>query len=299
MESIIVITGPTGVGKTSLSISLAKRYDAEIINADSMQVYRHLNIGTAKVKKEEMANIPHHLFDIKDIDEEYTIYHYQRDLRNKMKEISARNKRIIIVGGTPLYLKAGLFDYTLEDTKTKRDLSNYTTLELVAKLKEIDGNLKIDFHNRRRVERAYNFYLDNKKSISTNNKGNNLLYDVIFIGLTTNREELYQRINMRVDDMIREGLFQEVKDLYDKGYRTKPLLNGIGYKEIYKYYDNECSYEEAVEQIKQNSRKYAKRQYTFLKNKFNIKWFTVHYDNFNETIKEVCDYIDNYKVGEK
>ena len=292
MEKIIVITGPTGVGKTKLSIELAKKYNGEIINADSMQVYKELNIGTAKIKDNEKENIPHHLFDIKNVFEEYTIYHYQKDLRNKIEEITNRGKRIIIVGGTALYLKAGLFDYSLEDNTTNRDLSNFSDEELVNKLKKLDKNINIDFNNRRRVERAYNYYLDNHKSITSNNNGNKLLYPTIFIGLTTNRDNLYQIINNRVDQMIDNGLINEVKSLYDKNIRTKPLINGIGYKELYSYFDGNISYEEAIDKIKQNSRKYAKRQYTFFNNKFNIRWFDVNYNNFNETIKEVENYIN-------
>lgn len=292
MQKIIVITGPTGVGKTKLSIELAKKYNGEVINADSMQVYKELNIGTAKITDNEKENIPHHLFDIKNVFEEYTIYHYQKDLRNKIEEITNRGKRIIIVGGTALYLKAGLFDYSLEDNTTNRDLSNFSDEELVNKLKKLDKNINIDFNNRRRVERAYNYYLDNHKSITSNNNGNKLLYPTIFIGLTTNRDNLYQIINNRVDQMIDNGLINEVKSLYDKNIRTKPLINGIGYKELYSYFDGNISYEEAIDKIKQNSRKYAKRQYTFFNNKFNIRWFDVNYNNFNETIKEVENYID-------
>lgn len=292
MQKIIVITGPTGVGKTKLSIELAKKYNGEVINADSMQVYKELNIGTAKITDNEKENIPHHLFDIKNVFEEYTIYHYQKDLRNKIEEITNRGKRIIIVGGTALYLKAGLFDYSLEDNTTNRDLSNFSDEELVNKLKKLDKNINIDFNNRRRVERAYNYYLDNHKSITSNNNGNKLLYPTIFIGLTTNRDNLYQIINNRVDQMIDNGLINEVKSLYDKNIRTKPLINGIGYKELYSYFDGNISYEEAIDKIKQNSRKYAKRQYTFFNNKFNIRWFDVNYNNFNETIKEVENYIN-------
>lgn len=292
MQKIIVITGPTGVGKTKLSIELAKRYNGEIINADSMQIYRELNIGTAKVREDEKDNIPHHLFDIKNVDEEYTIYHYQKDLRNKIDELNSKGKRIIIVGGTALYLKAGLFDYTLEESNSNRDLSIYTDYELVNKLKELDKDIDIDFNNRRRVERAYNYYLDNNRSIMENTKGDNLLYPTIFIGLTTDRDNLYQIINKRVDQMINDGLVEEVKGLYDRNIHTKPLINGIGYKELYNYFDNKISLEDAIEKIKQNSRKYAKRQYTFFNNKFNITWFKVNYDNFNETINEVEDYIN-------
>ena len=292
MQKIIVITGPTGVGKTKLSIELAKKYSGEIINADSMQIYRELNIGTAKIREDEKENIPHHLFDIKNVDEEYTIYHYQKDLRNKIDELNKNGKRIIIVGGTALYLKAGLFDYTLEESTSNRDLSIYTDYELVNKLKELDKDIDIDFNNRRRVERAYNYYLDNNRSIMENTKGDKLLYPTIFIGLTTDRDNLYKIINKRVDQMINDGLVEEVKGLYDRGIHTKPLINGIGYKELYNYFDKDISLEDAIEKIKQNSRKYAKRQYTFFNNKFIITWFKVNYSNFNDTINEVEDYIN-------
>lgn len=292
MKKTIVITGPTGVGKTKLSIELAKRYNGEIINADSMQIYRELNIGTAKVREDEKDNIPHHLFDIKNVDEEYTIYHYQKDLRNKIDELNKKGKRIIIVGGTALYLKAGLFDYTLEESTSNRDLSIYTDYELVNKLKELDKDIDIDFNNRRRVERAYNYYLDNNRSIMENTKGDKLLYPTIFIGLTTDRDNLYKIINKRVDQMINDGLVEEVKGLYDRNIHSKPLINGIGYKELYSYFNKEMSLDEAIEKIKQNSRKYAKRQYTFFNNKFNITWFKVNYNNFSQTINEVEDYIN-------
>ena len=292
MKKIIVITGPTGVGKTRLSIEVAKKYNGEVINADSMQIYGELNIGTAKIREDEKENIPHHLFDIKNVDEEYTIYHYQKDLRSKIDELNKRGKRIIIVGGTALYLKAGLFDYTLEESTSNRDLSIYTDYELVNKLKELDKDIDIDFNNRRRVERAYNYYLDNNRSIMENTKGDNLLYPTIFIGLTTDRDNLYKIINKRVDQMINDGLVEEVKNLYERNIHTKPLINGIGYKELYSYFDNKISFEDAIEKIKQNSRKYAKRQYTFFNNKFNITWFKVNYDNFSETINEVEDYIN-------
>ena len=194
MQKIIVITGPTGVGKTKLSIELAKKYNGEIINADSMQIYRELNIGTAKIREDEKENIPHHLFDIRNVDEDYTIYHYQKDLRSKIDELNKKGKRIIIVGGTALYLKAGLFDYTLEESNSKRDLSRYTDEELVNELKKLDKDIDIDFNNRRRVERAYNYYLDNNKSITENTSGDKLLYPVVFIGLTTDRDNLYKII---------------------------------------------------------------------------------------------------------
>ena len=291
---IIVITGPTGVGKTKLSIELAKRYNAEIINGDAIQVYKGLDIGSAKVTEEEKENIPHHLFDIKEVDEEYSIYDYQKDCRHLIENIQNRGKNIIIVGGTGLYIKSALYDYNLNENKQINDqYENISTEELYQRLVKLDKDIKIDKFNRRRVVRALNYYLETGKSINENKNGNTLLYDAIFLGLTmNNREELYQRINDRVDKMISNGLLDEVKYFYDKGIKTKPLLSGIGYKELYQYFDGEVSYDEAIELIKRNSRRYAKRQYTFFNHQFNIHWFNVNIDNFNETIDEVTNYIN-------
>ena len=290
---IIVIIGPTGVGKTKLSIELAKKYNAEIINGDSVQVYKGLDIGSAKVKEDEKDGIIHHLFDIREVEQEYTIYDYQKDVRELIEEIKGRNKNIIIVGGTGLYIKAALYDYTLETTTNNNQLyEDISTEELYNKLVELDKDTKVDKHNRRRIIRAINYYNNTGKSISLNNNGNKLLYDAIFIGLTVDdRKLLYDRIDSRVDRMINEGLIDEVKSFYILGIRTKPLLNAIGYKELYRYFDGECSYEEAINLIKRNSRRYAKRQYTFFNHQFNIKWFNVNFNDFDKTINEVNNYI--------
>ena len=292
---IIVVTGPTGVGKTKLSISLAKRYNAEIINGDSVQVYRGLDIGSAKVTRDEMDGVIHHLFDIRDVWEEYSIYDYQRDCRKLIDDISNRDKNVVIVGGTGLYIKSALYDYTLneDDNVIKDEYEGIETYELYNRLKELDKDIDIDKNNRRRIIRALNYYLTYGKSIRENNNGNKLLYDnVYFIGLTTDREALYDRINNRVDIMIDNGLYDEVKSFYDRGMRYRPLFSAIGYKELYSYFDGNISYDEAIELIKRNSRRYAKRQYTFFNNQFDIKWFNVNFDNFDDTIDNVCKYID-------
>ncbi len=292
MSRVIVITGPTAVGKTKLSIELAKKLNGEIINADAMQVYKGLNIGTAKVTEKEKENIPHHLFDIKEVEEEYSIYNYQKDCRKVIDNILRRNKTPILVGGTGLYIKAALYDYKLSEEKTNNTYDNLKTEEIYKELLKLDKDINIDKNNRRRLIRALNYYKENNTSIS-NNKTNKLLYDTIFIGLTTDREILYKKINQRVDNMIENGLLEEVKYYYDKNIKTKPLINGIGYKELYNYFDGLCSKEEAVEKIKQNSRHYAKRQYTFLNHQLNVVWFETDYNNFNNTIEKVSSYIKN------
>lgn len=298
MNKIIVITGPTGVGKTKLSIYLAKKLNAEIINADSMQIYKKLNIGTAKVTNEEKENIIHHLFDIKEVNEEYSIYNYQIDARNKINEIKSKNKNIIFVGGTGLYIKSALYDYKLNKENITNNYEDLSCKELYNYLLELDPNIIIDKNNKRRLIRAINYYKENNISIN-NNKTNKLLYDTIFIGLTTDREKLYDIINKRVDKMIDNGLINEVKYFYDNNIYSKPLINGIGYKELYKYFNKELSLEDAISLIKKNSRHYAKRQYTFFNNQMDIKWFNVDFNNFDNTINEVYNYIKENINNEK
>ena len=196
MYMIICIVGPTGVGKTRLSIELAKKFDGIIINADACQIYKELNIGTAKIKEEEKENIPHYLLDIKNANEDYSVTDYQKDSRLLLEKYKDRN--IIIVGGTGLYINASLFDYRFS-ALNNQDYSEYSLEKLQEMVKEIDSNLKIDLNNRRRLEN----YLKrvNKEVVEPK-----LLYDVKFIGLTTSREILYDRINKRVDEMLKSGL---------------------------------------------------------------------------------------------
>ena len=229
MQKVIVVLGPTGAGKTKLSIELAKIYNGEIINADSMQIYKDLNIGTAKIKEEEKENIPHHLFDIKEVNEKYSIYDYQTDCRKIINTINKKGKMPILVGGTGLYIKSALYNYKLDYDNNVNAYDELTNEELYTKLisidKEIEG--KIDKNNRRRLINAINYFKRNNTSI-INNKTNDLLYDVIFIGITTDREILYSNINKRVDKMIKEGLVEEVKKFYKKKvYHYFFLLNTI------------------------------------------------------------------------
>ena len=281
---ILVVVGPTGVGKTKMSVELAKKYNAIVVNADSMQVYKDLNIGTAKVTEEEKEGVPHLLFDIVEPTDMYTVYDYQRDLRKILDD--NKDKNIVIVGGTGLYIKAGLYNYefTEEDEEQNQyeDLSNE---ELLEKVKEIDPNTDIHVNNRKRLVRRLN-----KKG--EEHIVDTLLYDATFIGLTTDRDTLYDRINKRVDIMVKDGLLDEVKSLYDKNIRSKAIMTGIGYKELYDYFDGNCSLEEALDLIKQRSRRYAKRQYTWFNNQMNINWFNVDFNNFNNTVNEVIDFIN-------
>ena len=292
---VICIVGPTGVGKTKLSVELAKALDGEIINADSTQVYRDLNIATAKVTEEEKENIPHHLFDIKDITEDYTVYDYQKDARLKIDEILKKGKTPILVGGTGLYIKACLYDYKFEEETVKNDYSNLSDEELYNKLLSVDKNTDIHMNNRKRIERALNYYYSNNAPISNKEKSTKLLYDVVFIGLTTDRDILYNRINKRVDEMVKDGLLEEAKKIYDSNIRTKAVLTPIGYKELFPYFENKASLDECLELIKLRSRRYAKRQYTWNNHQIPVNWFTTNYEDFNKTVDEVKKFIGGIK----
>lgn len=289
---ILVVLGPTGVGKTKLSVELAKRLNGEIINADSTQVFKDLNIATAKVNEEEKENIPHHLFDIKKITEDYTVYDYQKDARKKIDEIIKRKKTPIIVGGTGLYIKALLYDYKFDSKNDHYDYSSYSSDELYEMALKIDKDLKIHKNNRQRIERFLDYYKNNNKSLSSKEVTNKILYDVKFIGLTTSRELLYERLNSRVDKMAEDGLIEEAKKIYETNVRTKAVLTPIGYKELFDYFEGKKSLEESLELIKQKTRNYAKRQYTWFNHQMDVKWFDVNFDDFNETINEVLNYIE-------
>lgn len=289
MKDIIVIVGPTGVGKTKLSIELAKKLDAEIINGDSVAIYKYLNIGSAKPTVEERENISHHLIDIKDPTEEYSVFDYQQDVRKIIEQLDKKNKRIIIVGGTGLYIKAALYNYEFKSGTTNNEYSEMTNEEIYNKLLTYNNNIDVHVNNRKRLVRLLNKY-ENNEIIS--NKKDELLYPIKVIGLTTNREYLYQRINNRVDQMINNGLLDEINSLKNYYQKSKILNTGIGYKEFYDYLFKDKDLNEVIEDIKQDSRRYAKRQYTFFKHQFNTTWFDVDFNNFDNTINEVYEYIN-------
>lgn len=290
---VICITGPTCVGKTKLSVEIAKNLNGEVINADSTQVFKGLDIATAKVTEAEKEGILHHLFDIKNITENYTVYDYQKDCRLKIDEIIKKGKTPILVGGTGLYIKAALYDYKFEEEKINIDYDNYTNEDLYNELIQLDKNTDVHPNNRKRIIRALNYYKNNNRVMSSKEKTNKLLYDTIFIGITTDRTVLYDRINSRVDKMIKEGLLDEVKKIYETNIRTKAVLTPIGYKELFEYFDGHKSLEDCIELIKQRSRRYAKRQYTWFNNQMNINWFNVDFKNFNNTVNDVINFIDN------
>ena len=290
MSDIIVIVGPTGVGKTKLSIELAKKLDAEIINGDSVAIYKDLNIGSAKPTIEEMEGIPHHLIDIKEVTDDYSVYDYQIDCRKAIEDITNRGKRVIIVGGTGLYIKAALYDYRFSKGTTNNLYNDLTNEEILDKISKFDLYLSstLEVNNRKRLVRVLN-KLENKE-VFTNNK-DKLLYGVKVIGLTTDRDYLYERINKRVDNMINNGLLDEINSLKEKYPNSRILNSGIGYKEFYDYLYNSKDLDSVIESIKQDSRRFAKRQFTFFNHQFDTHWVQVDFNNFNNTIEEVLDYI--------
>ena len=284
---IICVVGPTGVGKTKMSVELAKKYNGIIVNCDAMQVYKEMDIATAKVTEEEKEGIKHYLFDICNLEDNYTIFDYQKDARKIIEE--NKEKNIIFVGGSGLYLKSALFDYRFSNDEDNNTYDNLTNEELYDLCIKKDKNMNIHVNNRKRLIR----FLNRKEENVVEPK---LLYkDVYFIGLTTSRDNLYRIINERVDKMMENGLLKEAKYFYDKKVNCKALNTVIGYKELFKYFDKECSLQEALDLIKKNSRHYAKRQYTWFNNQMDIEWFDVLYDNFNNTVEEVINFINNGK----
>ena len=286
---IFVIVGPTGVGKSSLALKYALENNAAIINGDVFQCYKEMSIGTAKPSLEERSKAPHYLFDIATVNEAYTIFDYQKDLRRTIDELLPKYKNIVIVGGSGLYLKSSLYDFTLNEQKESIDMSKYDSLtneELYDELLKIDEESAKQTHpnNRKRVLRAIEIYLESgkKKSDIIASQEHKLLYDVTFIGLSKDsREELYKMIDERVIKMFDEGLLDEVKYLmnnYDIGSRA---FQAIGYKELIQGLNEEKSLPEIVSLIQKNTRNYAKRQYTYFKNQLPVNWFNSKEDAYN------------------
>ena len=280
-----MLIGPTAVGKTKLSIELAKKFNGEIISGDSMQIYKGMDIGTAKITREEMEGVPHHLIDIKEPDESFSTAEFQELVRMKINEISSRGKMPMIVGGTGLYIQSVIFDYHFTEAPSdpvfRRSLEEEAETKgqefVHGKLKEVDPESASRIHpnNVRRVIRALEIFHCTGKTAGElqENQSPELLYETALIGLTMDRELLYNRINFRVDLMMEQGLLGEVKFFYEKGLKDCQSIQAIGYKELYEYFYSKISLEQAIENLKQNSRRYAKRQLTWFRNKMNVEWF--------------------------
>lgn len=303
---IIILTGPTAVGKTDLSIRLAKRLNAEIISADSMQIYKHMDIGSAKVTNEEMDGVKHHMIDEVDPDFAFSVSEFQRRADIYIEKINKEGKNVLVTGGTGLYLNSLIYKMDFAKSSADNELRDKLSIELKEKgidhmhnkLKELDEEAanRIHKNNTKRVIRALEVCLSGKKmnDFSSDLKFNEK-YEPIIIVLNRDREHLYERINKRVDIMLANGLIDEVKDLLDKGY-TKDMISmqGIGYKEIIKYLNGEYSYDEAIEIIKRDSRRYAKRQITWFKRYDLAKWFDLDkYEDIKLLEEDIILHVEN------
>ncbi len=302
MKKVIVVVGPTSVGKTRMGVELAKELKGEVISGDSMQIYRGMDIGTAKVTAKEAEGIPHHLIDICDIEESYSVKRFQDDVRNKINDITARGKIPIIVGGTGFYIKAALYDYVFEEEQANTNMAKYQDMsndELYEVLLSIDPESCKTIHknNRKRVLRAIAIYENNNttKSAIENAQQHKPIYDIYFIALTLERELLYNRINNRVDLMMQQGLEAEVDLLTQHGsLQGLRCFEGIGYKEFFDYFKGVQTLSETVELIKKNSRNFAKRQYTWFNNQFDVSWYEVNLEKFTETVSKVLIDVENW-----
>ena len=293
MNKVLAIVGPTAVGKTDFGIMCANTFNGEIISGDSIQIYKGLDIGSAKPTKQEQSQATHHLIDIKEPTDNYSVKEFQDLGRKYIEEINAQNKLPIIVGGTGLYIKALLYDYTFydedEEDNQYEDLSNQQLYNLLLE-KDPKALEKIHINNRKRLVRALNVYEKHNKGISEikDNQEHKPIYDCMIIGLTTSRDNLYQRIDGRVDKMIQDGLVQEIKELLNSGISfDNQCMQAIGYKEFKDYFNNTKTLEECINAVKVNSRHFAKRQYTFFNNQMDIKWF----ENKQEALKEVEQWL--------
>ncbi|SFA72761.1 MULTISPECIES: tRNA (adenosine(37)-N6)-dimethylallyltransferase MiaA [unclassified Bacillus (in: firmicutes)] len=304
-QKLVVIIGPTAVGKTNLSIQLAKRFNGEIISGDSMQIYKKMDIGTAKITPEEMQGVPHHLIDLKNPDESFSAAEFQELVREKITDITNRGKLPFIVGGTGLYIQSVIYDYQFSDVvadeKFRRQLEEkagavgYEAIH--QELANIDPQSASQIHpnNIRRVIRALEIYHCTGKTMTEyqSKQQPEMMYDTALLGLTMDRDSLYERINRRVDIMMDAGLVEEVKGLYEEGYRDCQSIQAIGYKELYDYFDGKVALEDAIENLKQNSRRYAKRQLTWFRNKMDVEWYDMSdSDGATKKLEQISQYIE-------
>lgn len=303
---VLAIVGPTASGKTALSIELAKRYNGEIINGDSTQVYKGFDIGTAKITTEEMDGIVHHLFDILAPTEDFSVAEYQSVVRSCIKDIQSRGKMPIIVGGTGLYVQAVLYDFRFTEQATDPIVRERLERELIAdgpeklyeKLVKLDpvGAKTIHPNNHRRVIRALEIIelTGETKTAQEQEKGHEPLFNHLIIGLEMDREILYERINHRTEIMIEQGFLAEVEQLLKEGFKDTPAMRAIGYRELQQYIEGKMTYENAVEAIKKGTRNYAKRQMTYFKNKLEVTWFNAAQPNV-QIVKEVSKKLEDFK----
>ena len=307
-EKLIVIVGPTAVGKTALSLELAKQFNGEIINGDAFQVYKGLDIGTAKISPEEMNGITHHLIDIRNPSESYNVVEFKNDVNRCIQDITARGKMPILVGGTGLYVQSILYDYqfpeTIENAELRERLYAIDKEILHQQLFELDPEASRNIHpnNKKRVVRAIEVCILSGKKFSEQKGASEKVasYDAIVIGLEMERNLLYERINNRVLKMIVDGLENEVRKLYEDGLSESQSLLAIGYKEFFPYFKNELSLDEVISEIQKASRNFSKRQFTWFRNKMDVHWFDMSdISHFENNLNGICQFIDrkfNHKL---
>lgn len=298
-KDVLAIAGPTASGKTALAVGLAHCLNGEVINGDAMQVYRGLDIGTAKITDDEMQGIPHHLFDIKSPEESFSAAEYQKLVREKISEIQSRGKVPIIAGGTGLYMQSVLFDYRFTEAaadlevrkRLEQELELSGALQLYERLQLLDPESakKIHPNNHRRLVRALEIIevSGTTKAVHEADQGSTPMYKAFIIGLELPRERLYARIDQRVDMMMEKGLYEEVQGLWAQGIRNVQSIQAIGYKELYQVFEGTISEKEAVELIKKNTRHYAKRQMTYFRNKLEVNWFDATVE-MNTLVEKIC-----------
>lgn len=297
--TVIAVVGPTAVGKSKLGVEIAKKFSGEVISGDSMQIYRSMDIGTAKVSDEEMDGVVHHMIDVKDPDEDFSVAEFQSTVQRLIKEVHARGKLPVLVGGTGLYIQATLYDFQFSEEKKdaqvierlESEAATYGMDVMYERLKSQDPKQAERIHpnNHRRVLRALEVYETTGKGMSDHQKEQpkESPFRPFLIGLEMDRELLYNRINQRVDHMMAEGLVAEVKFLYDQGFESRQSMKAIGYKEFIPYFKGEYSLDRAVELLKRNSRRYAKRQYTYFRNKMDVDWYEVTEKNYREKFETI------------
>lgn len=298
-KPLIILTGPTAVGKTELSIKLAKAIDGEIISADSMQVYRHMDIGTAKIMPEEMGGIPHFLINVLEPDEEFNVVLFKKLANDAMEQIYSRNHIPIIVGGTGFYIQSVLYDIAFSENDSDDGYRNeleklgeeHGSEYLHEMLRQIDEKSAMDIHmnNRKRVIRALEYFHQTGEPISEHNeeqKQKDSPYNFIYFVLNNDRSILYDRINRRIDKMVERGLLDEVIQLKNMGYQKDMVsMQGLGYKEILSYLDGEITLEEAIYILKRDTRHFAKRQITWFKREPDVVW--MDYQNYNNDCNDI------------
>ena len=295
MDKLIILTGPTAVGKSELSIKLAKAINGEIISADSIQVYKELNIGSAKIMPEEMQGIRHYLIDVLEPTEDFNVFIFKKMAKEAIEDIISRGKIPIIVGGTGFYIQSIIYDIDFDEednSKIRLELEELAREKgndyIHGELAKVDkaSAMKIHPNNTKRVIRALEYYRLNNKPISLHNeteRAKEAVFDAKYFVLNDKRELLYERINKRVDKMIQLGLVEEVSILLDKGLDSSyNSMQGIGYKEIVEYLDGKCSLDEAVDNIKKNTRHFAKRQLTWFRREENVNWIEKYEYNYDD-----------------